>query len=95
MYKMEFSQLLLVQVQLQLKRTFMVLPTSALKAFQIIEIKDRVSFRSEMILTREIKMESHWLLPTVVVLMSSKRLTVDKSFNKMVHHLLVITTLNT
>jgi len=71
----------------------MVLPTSALKAFQIIEIKDRVSYRSEMILIREIKMEGHWLLPTVVVLMSSKRLTVDKSLIKVIQTL-EITTLN-
>ena len=92
MYKMEFSQLLLVQVLLQLKGTFMVLPTSALKAFQIIEIKDRDSYRSEMILIREIKMEGHWLLPTVV-LMSSKRLTVDKSLIKVIQTL-EITTLN-
>jgi hypothetical protein len=91
MYKMEFSQLLLVQVLLQLKRTFMVLPTSALKAFQIIEIKDRVSYRSEMILIREIKMEGHWLLPTVVVLMSSKRLTVDKSLIKVIQTLEITT----
>ena len=93
MYKMEFSQLLLVQVLLQLKGTFMVLPTSALKAFQIIEIKDRVSYRSEMILIREVKMEGHWLLPTVVVLMSSKRLTADKSLIKVIQTL-EITTLN-
>ena len=91
MYKMEFSQLLLVQVLLQLKRTFMVLPTSALKAFQIIEIKDRVSYRSEMILIREIKMEGHWLLPTVVVLMSSKKLTVDKSLIKVIQTLEITT----
>tara|TARA_B110000305_G_scaffold182777_1_gene202971 strand:+ start:162 stop:446 length:285 start_codon:yes stop_codon:yes gene_type:complete len=91
MYKMEFSQLLLVQVLLQLKRTFMVLPTSALKAFQIIEIKDRVSYRSEMILIREIKMEGHWLLPTVVVLMSSKKLTVDKFLIKEIQTLVITT----
>jgi hypothetical protein len=93
MYKMEFSQLLLVQVLLQLKGTFMVLPTSALKAFQIIEIKDRDSYRSEMILIREIKMEGHWLLPTVVVLMSSKKLMADKSLIKVIQTL-EITTLN-
>ena len=91
MYKMEFSQLLLVQVLLQLKRTFLVLPTSALKAFQIIEIKDRVSYRSEMILIREIKMEGHWLLPTVVVLMSSKKLTVDKFLIKEIQTLVITT----
>jgi len=91
MYKMEFSQLLLVQVLLQLKRTFMVFPTSALKAFQIIEIKDRVSYRSEMILIREIKMEGHWLLPTVVVLMSSKKLTVDKFLIKEIQTLVITT----
>jgi len=69
----------------------MVLPTSALKAFQIIEIKDRVSYRSEMILIREIKMEGHWLLPTVVVLMSSKKLTVDKSLIKVIQTLEITT----
>jgi len=71
----------------------MVLPTSALKAFQIIEIKDRDSYRSEMILIREIKMEGHWLLPTVVVLMSSKKLMADKSLIKVIQTL-EITTLN-
>jgi len=69
----------------------MVLPTSALKAFQIIEIKDRVSYRSEMILIREIKMEGHWLLPTVVVLMSSKKLTVDKFLIKEIQTLVITT----
>ena len=61
--------------------------------FQIIEIKDRVSYRSEMILIREIKMEGHWLLPTVVVLMSSKKLMADKSLIKVIQTL-EITTLN-
>jgi len=84
---MEFNQLLLVQNQvLQLRQTFMVLLTSALKAFQIIEI-NRDSHRSI-----EMKEKCPWILISLIL---SSMTSIEKSLQdrEKVHQIMVKTTI--
>jgi hypothetical protein len=71
MFLMEFNQLSLVQAKRQLRGTFMELLTSALKAFQIIEM-DKALLRSIAILIQEMQEHNPWLLISLPLVMSSK-----------------------